>query len=326
MKKRFLILLSITLIAFVTTCGIALYCGRTKVRTAVCQSLQEAERMHYHDRLNAFKHNPRIYADPAIKAYLLAPVSDRKIKSYTLQTTEGETTYLFKDSLPEEKARKLLNEYLLNDIQPIHAGQVNLLFQEQLTQKHISGMAGVSYSDKQTRTKTRAGILPTASAYRTPIYLLDLTRSLQLQGWTDYDLLTLLYHIPITLYGLLILLAGAIGIQMYLYYKKRRKLPETGLYIDLPHHVLLIDGMQCGIPHLDLQLLYLLWKKQGQCVNREEIKSACWPHDPQADEKLDAHIQTIRKVLQDFPDYRIVTAGRRGYYLTTASTKDSAPD
>lgn len=36
-------------------------------------------------------------------------------------------------------------------------------------------------------------------------------------------------------------------------------------------------------------------------MNREDLKTACWPHDPQADEKLDTHIQTIRKVLQDFP-------------------------
>ena len=82
---------------------------------------------------------------------------------------------------------------------------------------------------------------------------------------------------------------------------------------------LLIDGMQCAISSLDLQLLYLLWEKKGECVNREDLKTACWPHDPQADEKLDAHIQTIRKVLQDFPDYRISTAKGRGYYLTAAS-------
>lgn len=77
--------------------------------------------------------------------------------------------------------------------------------------------------------------------------------------------------------------------------------------------------MQCAISSLDLQLLYLLWEKKGECVNREDLKTACWPHDPQADEKLDAHIQTIRKVLQDFPDYRISTARGRGYYLTAAS-------
>ena len=36
---------------------------------------------------------------------------------------------------------------------------------EQLEKKHVSGTAGVFYSDKSARTRTRAGILPTSSAY-----------------------------------------------------------------------------------------------------------------------------------------------------------------
>ena len=164
-----------------------------------------------------------------------------------------------------------------------------------------------------------AGILPTSSAYKTPVCSLDLTHSLQLQGWADYDWLTLLRHIHAGFYGLLCLLLAATGIQVCLYLKKRQNKPEKGLYIDLKQQILLIDGMQCAISSLDLQLLYLLWEKKGECVNREDLKTACWPHDPQADEKLDAHIQTIRKVLQDFPDYRISTAKGRGYYLTAAS-------
>lgn len=183
------------------------------------QSLQEAERLHYNDRLNAFSRNPHIYVDPALKAYLFAPVSSRKIKSYTLQTTEGKTTYLFKDSIPEEKARKLLNEYLLADIQPVKVEEVNRLFQEQLEQRHVSGTAGVFYSDKSARTRTRAGILPTPSAYKTPVCPLDLTHSLQLQGWADYDWLTLLRHIHAGFYGLLCLLLAATGIQVCLYLK-----------------------------------------------------------------------------------------------------------
>ena len=127
-------------------------------------------------------------------------------------------------------------------------------------------------------------------------------------------------HIHAGFYGLLCLLLAATGIQVCLYLKKRQNKPEKGLYIDLKQQILLIDGMQCAISSLDLQLLYLLWEKKGECVNREDLKTACWPHDPQADEKLDAHIQTIRKVLQDFPDYRISTARGRGYYLTTASS------
>ena len=272
MKKRTSWFLSVAATVIVLIGGgyAALRHSRTQVHALINQSLQEAERLHYNDRLNAFSKNPHIYVDPALKAYLFAPVSSRKIKSYTLQTTEGKTTYLFKDSIPEEKARKLLNEYLLADIQPVRVEEVNRLFQEQLEQRHVSGTAGVFYSDKSARTRTRAGILPTASAYQTPACPLDLTHSLQLQGWADYDWLTLLRHIHVGFYGLLCLLLAAICIQVCLYLKKRQNKSEKGLYIDLKQQILLIDGMHCAISNLDLQLLYLLWEKKGECVNRED--------------------------------------------------------
>lgn len=325
MKKRIhtLLFAAVFFLVCITLCGIGLYYSRTQVRTAINEALREAERLHYEDRLNTFQTDNRLYVDPALKAYLLAPISNRKIKSYTLQTLEKKTTYVFQDSIPEATARKLLNEYLLDDILPTDAEQINQLFQAQLAQKHISGMAGIFYTHTQTRTQTRAGILPTASAYKTPVYPLDLTHNLQVQGWTDYDLLTLLRYIPITCYGafFLVLLAG--GILLYLRYRKRQRKPAKGLYIDLTHQVLLIDGIQCGITRLDLQILRLLWEKQGECINREAITSICWPHDPQANEKLETHIQIIRKVLQDFPDYRIVTVKGRGYYLKCTPTGDS---
>lgn len=325
MKKRIhtLLFAAVFFLVCIALCGIGLYYSRTQVHTAINEALREAERLHYDNRLTIFQTDTRLYVDPALKAYLLAPVSNRKIKSYTLQTMEKKTTYVFQDSLPEATARKLLNEYLLDDIQPLNVEKINQLFQEQLAKRHISGMAGVFYTHAQTRTKTRAGILPSASAYRTPVYQLDLAHNLQLQGWTDYDLPTLLRHVPAACYGALCLVWIVGGIYLYFQRKKQHRESAKGLYIDLTHQVLLIDGIQCGITRLDLQILRLLWEKQGECVNRETVTSVCWPDDTQADEKLEAHIQSIRKVLQDFPDYRIVTVKGRGYYLKCTPTGDS---
>ena len=91
MKKRTSWFLSVAVTVIVLMGGgyAALRHSRTQVHALINQSLQEAERLHYNDRLNAFSKNPHIYVDPALKAYLFAPVSSRKIKSYTLQTTEG---------------------------------------------------------------------------------------------------------------------------------------------------------------------------------------------------------------------------------------------
>lgn len=329
MKKRTTTLLFATVffLACMAICGIAFRCSRTQIHTAVNGALQEAGRLHYDDRINTLRTDTRLYADPALKACLLAPVSNRKIKSYTLRTLEKKTAYVFRDSLPEATARKLLNEYLLADILPVKVEEVNRLFQAQLSRRHISGTAGVLYSDKSARTRTRAGILPTPSAYRTPVYPLDLTHNLRLQGWTDYDLLTRLRYIPVACYGAFCLLLVAGAVLLCLRYGKQRKRPAKGLCIDLTRQVLLIDGIQCGISRLDLQILHQLWEKKGECVDRKDIQAACWPHDAQADEKLETHIQTIRKILRDFPDYRVVTVrGRRGYCLSCPLTADSAPD
>ena len=92
MTKKTSWFLSVAAIVIVLMGGgyAALRHSRTQVHALINQSLQEAERLHYNDRLNAFSRNPHIYVDPALKAYLFAPVSSRKIKSYTLQTTERE--------------------------------------------------------------------------------------------------------------------------------------------------------------------------------------------------------------------------------------------
>ena len=243
MKKKIIILLfaAVFFRACIAICGIAFRCSRTQIHTAINKALREAERLHYEDRLNTFQTDNRLYVDPALKAYLLAPVSNRKIKSYTLQTLEKKTTYVFQDSLPEATARKLLNEYLLDDILPADAEQINQLFQ------------------------TRAGILPTASAYRTPVYQLDLTHNLQLQGWADYDLLTLLRYVPVAYYGTFFLVLFAGGVLLYLRYKKRQKKPAKGLYIDLTHQVLLIDGIQCAISRLDTDSPSVVEEKWRMC-------------------------------------------------------------
>ena len=92
-------------------------------------------------------------------------------------------------------------------------------------------------------------------------------------------------------------------------------LPVQGIDIDLDKQSLRIDGSPCTIQKLDLALLDILHRNMGQCVAREQIKQAFWPTDDNANEKIDTHIKTIRKVLRDFPRYRLVTVRGKGYYL-----------
>ena len=70
-----------------------------------------------------------------------------------------------------------------------------------------------------------------------------------------------------------------------------------------------------NIQKLDLTLLNMLYEKAGTCVSREEIKKSLWPTDDNANEKIDAHIKSIRKVLKEFQEYKLITVRGKGYYL-----------
>lgn len=98
MNKRTTTLLfsPVFILACIAICDISFRYSRTQVHTAINEALQEAERLHYDDRLNTFQTDTRLYVDPALKAYLLAPVSNRKIKSYTLHTLEKKQLTYFR--------------------------------------------------------------------------------------------------------------------------------------------------------------------------------------------------------------------------------------
>ena len=78
---------------------------------------------------------------------------------------------------------------------------------------------------------------------------------------------------------------------------------------------LYIGNKKCNIQKLDLTLLNMLYEKAGTCVSREEIKKSFWPTDDNANEKIDAHIKSIRKVLKEFQEYKLITVRGKGYYL-----------
>ena len=57
-------------------------------------------------------------------------------------------------------------------------------------------------------------------------------------------------------------------------------------------------------------------KKQELCVSREENKkrvSGLRMIMPM--KKIDAHIKSIRKVLKEFQEYKLITVRGKGYYL-----------
>ena len=254
-----------------------------------------------------------------VRDYALSPSLDQKIKSYSLRTQKGIHTYQFKDSIPEETAKRFLTQHLLEKVHRLNPNQVKKIFQDRLKEKDIEAKVGVLCLRDTVRYWSEADSIVPQEAYSTPRKVLDITGKMKVQAWADYSVGTIFAHLDPVMYVFLLLL---IGVLMWIWPTKSKESEqieegnvEGGLLIDLEKKELTIDGVSCFMPKLDLALLEMLYERKGECVTREEIKQQFWPTDANASEKIDTHIKTIRKTLKDFPQYQVVNVRGKGYYL-----------
>ena len=254
-----------------------------------------------------------------VRDYALSPSLDQKIKSYSLRTQKGIHTYQFRDSIPEETAKRFLTQHLLEKVHRLNPNQLKKIFQERLKEKDIEAEVGVLCLRDTVRYWSEADSIVPPEAYSTPRQVLDITGKMKVQAWADYSVGTVFAHLDPVIYVFLLLL---IGVLMWIWPTKPKKSEqivegdvEGGLLIDLEKKELTIDGVSCFMPKLDLALLGMLYERKGECVTREEIKQQFWPTDANASEKIDTHIKTIRKTLKDFPQYQVVNVRGKGYYL-----------
>lgn len=279
MKPKHLYIIAISWLVLTVVFCFSLTKGEQSIRQEINRAFREAIDRHYAERVEIFQrfHTPDV--NPYAEYYITAPICGRKIKSYELRTWNSTTLFVFKDSTDETKARRLLNEHILAQANPIDADKLNTLLQARLASEGITG-------------------------------------NIKAQAWADYDSLTSVRHIDNTFYYTLIFLTLIyIGMGMYRKRMHTATVCDQGIFIDKNKRELRIDGIPRTIARLDLELFSLLWEKKGRCVSREEIKRRFWQTDLNADEKIDTHIKNLRKALKPFPSYRIVTVRGKGYYL-----------
>jgi len=188
-----------------------------------------------------------------------------------------------------------------------------------LEEKEIDAQVGVLCLRDTVRHWSDADSVVPKNVYSTPRQVLDITGKIKVQAWADYSVGTVLAHLDPVVYVFLILL---IGILMYIWPTRKQVKEEQeeesvseGMSIDLEKNELVIEGVSCAIPKLDLGILAMLYERKGECVTREEIKQRFWPNEDNAGEKIDTHIKLIRKILKDYPQYQVVTVRGKGYYL-----------
>ena len=300
----------------------AFHSSRKRIEATVDDAFKQAIEQDYQNRKSYLTRNVwtnRLSND--VKDYALSVSADRKIGSYSLRTRSGITTYQFKDSVNEEVAKHLLNQYLLDGICRLNPSQLKTIFQQRLRAKEMDMPVGVLCLRESQRYWSEADSIVPKGAYSTSRQVLDIAGKIKVQAWADYDMALLFRHLDPVVYVLLLLMTGML---MWIWPSRKKSVDEMeetteeisqGIWIDLEKQELTIDGVSCSIAKLDLQLLSMLCERQGECLTREEIKQKFWPTDDNAGEKIDTHIKTIRKMLKDFPRYQVVTVRGKGYYL-----------
>ena len=316
-KIHTILLTAITItITIIYTFYIAFHNSVARVKDKIEDAFKTAITEDYNARLAYISYYHPEPTNWDIKMYAIAPSLQRKVKGYTVRTRQGRTIYTFKDSLDEQVAKHLLNQYILSQLKPINADELNTIFRKVLSGYDITGKTGIIYHNRDiSRYSNNDSVIP-PSGHHTPRYILDITQNIKAEAWADYDFKTILKLLDSTLFWLI----GQIMLIAFIlnFYRKDRnagKIPALML-IDMEKQELHIGDQTCNIQKLDLTLLHLLYEKAGTCVSREEIKQSFWPTDDNANEKIDAHIKTIRKVLKEFPEYKLVTVRGKGYYLS----------
>lgn len=195
-----MLLLSVVLTAF--------HGSEKRIEDAIDDAFKYAVDKDFHNRQLYLMRNRAVRY--GVRDYALSPSLGQKIKSYSLRTSSGVHTYQFRDSIPEEIAKRFLAQHLLEKVRRIEPEQLKKLFQERLEEKGIEAKVGVLCLRDTVRYWSEADSIVPEKAYSTPRQVLDITGKIKVQAWADYGMGTVLAHLDPVVYVFLLLLIGVL--------------------------------------------------------------------------------------------------------------------
>lgn len=291
---------------------------KEEIQSKMTQAIQESITKDYHKRL----FQQRIYKPEALgrKIKRIKVISEKRIEEVT-----------FKDSLDEESAHQLVEQYIFTKLSPVIPDEFNVLFKKELKERDIVGKTGIVYRHNGIPQYSDNDSVTVRSALRTHIKMLDVRNTASVQGWVDYNLKTWLeYTDTKSLWIMLACYIATLGI--FLFKKKKKQTTHlekpmaTGsdsndycnlgkIKLDLKRRFLYIDGMECYITNMDFDLLRMFMEAPEHYLAREDIKQAFWPKENEADNKINSHITSLRSKIKDLEGYAIEAIRGKGYRL-----------
>lgn len=313
--------LSILLVLFaITACFGAFWVinfqqGKYNIQSKITQAIQESITIDYYKRL--FQDN--VHTPKPLK---------RKLKGIKITIGENIESIFFKDSIDEQIAHQLIDQYLLVQFAPIVPNDFNAIFKEELKQKGITDKTGIIYRHNGIPQYSDNDSITPRSAFRTHIKMLDIKNTVSVQGWVDYSWNTLLKHTD-TKSTWIIIVCYIASLIVILFKKKRRKNIEKPIIkvdnsnycevgkikLDLQKRLLYIDGVECPITNMDFDLLLMFLNAPDYYLSREDIKQAFWPKEDWVDDKINSHITSLRNKIKNLEGYTIKNIRGKGYCL-----------
>lgn len=314
--------ISTLLVSFAITCCFGAFLvinfqqGKYNIQLKMTQAIQESINKDYYKRL--FQDN--VHTPKSL---------GRKLKGIKITIGGNVEQIFFKDSIDEQIAHQLAEQYMLAQFTPVIPNDFNAIFKEELKQKGITDKTGIIYRHNNIPQYSDNDSISPSSALRTHIKMLDIKNTISVQGWVDYSWKTLLKHTDTK--NLWITLICYIASVVFVLFKKKRarileKLMSKGrnleycevgkIKLDLKIKFLYIDGVECPITNMDFDLLRMFLEAPDYYLSREDIKEAFWPKDNSVDDKINSHITLLRNKIKSLEGYSIKTIRGKGYRLS----------
>ena len=290
--------------------------GKYNIQSKITQAIQESITIDYYKRL--FQDN--VHTPKPLK---------RKLKGIKITIGENIEPIFFKDSIDEQIAHQLVDQYIFAQFAPIVPNDFNSIFKEELKQKGITDKTGIIYRHNGIPQYSDNDSISPSSALRTHIKMLDIKNTISVQGWVDYSWKTLLKHTDAKNLWITLICYIA-SLVVVLFKKKRRRILEKlmskgrnleycevgKIKLDLKRKFLYIDGVECPITNMDFDLLRMFLEAPDYYLSREDIKEAFWPKDNSVDDKINSHITLLRNKIKSLEGYSIKTIRGKGYRLS----------
>ena len=357
--KRFLTLKDYIIIGSLFIVGIIIIpftqkAGKENIRPIVEETLSQAIDMDYNRRKNKEFH------------FTTGTGLGRKMKSIKIQTGEGLENIIFEDSLEEERAYQLVNQYMFTKTNPLQPHDLNKIFQEGLMKKGVNGRTGVIYYHEDIAHSSEENLGIISSAIQSDKTFIDVKKSAAVKAWVDCNLLTCLRHSSPIALGMLALYTLLFLLYIIFMAKRAFRLKnqvmekptyiiiptnestiskhtpdiketvllsftEKGIKIDPKNRQAYIDGKLLQTTPMTFSIFQLLVENMERPVTRQLLEKELW-ENPEKEEdtaianRIHQNISKLRKVLKKFPQYEIVGGKGKGYKLILTSTANETAE